>query len=113
MLFRLREDATHAGRRDFQHGVLISPQGEKTLLDGTQIVFEVLESADLHGRRLPVHWRISLSEIDRVMQIRPVLQDQWMDVDFAYWEGAVEVAGDSAGTTGRGYLEMTGYPVNQ
>ena len=113
MLFRLREDTPHAGRKDFQHGVLISPQGEKTLLDGTQIVFEVLESADLHGRRLPVHWRISLSEIDRMMQIRPVLQDQWMDVDFAYWEGAVEVAGDSAGTSGRGYLEMTGYQVNQ
>lgn len=113
MLFRLREDAANTQRNDFQHAVLISPQGNKTPLDGTQIVFEVLESAELHGRKLPMNWRISLPEIDRVMQIKPILQDQWMDVDFAYWEGAVEATGDSAGTTGYGYLEMTGYPVTQ
>jgi len=113
MLFRLREDSANTGRMDFQHGVLISPQGNKMPLDGTQIVFEVVESAELHGRKLPMNWRISLPEIDRVMQIKAILQDQWMDVDFAYWEGAVEATGDSAGTTGRGYLEMTGYPVSQ
>jgi predicted secreted hydrolase len=33
-----------------------------------------------------------------------------MDVDFAYWEGVVLVRGAGPGSTGRGYLELTGYP---
>jgi predicted secreted hydrolase len=111
MLFRLREDSTDRKGNDFQHGVLITPQGDKRILDGTQIAFEVLESTDLYGRTLPMRWRIRLPEIEREMQIRPILQDQWMNLDFAYWEGAVEVSGDTAGTSGRGYLEMTGYPA--
>jgi len=33
-------------------------------------------------------------------------------VDFAYWEGAVVATGEDAGSRGRGYLELTGYPQN-
>jgi predicted secreted hydrolase len=116
MLFRLRkkQDSASNGDGDFQHGVLISPVGLNTplatRLDSRQIEFEVLEYMRVHDRRLPARWRIKLPEIGREMLITPVLEDQWMDVDFAYWEGAIEVSGSSAETSGRGYLEMTGYP---
>jgi predicted secreted hydrolase len=33
-----------------------------------------------------------------------------MDVDFPQREGAVNVTGSDAGSRGKGYLEMTGYP---
>jgi predicted secreted hydrolase len=92
---------------------LISPQGAATQLDGQQIGFETLEFSLLHGRQLPVRWRITLTEIGREMIITPLLEDQWMDVDFAYWEGAIQAAGPTAGSTGRGYLEMTGYGAGQ
>jgi predicted secreted hydrolase len=110
MLFRLRQKQASASAGNYQHGVLISPTGVTTRLDSQQIEFEVLESMVLRDRRLPSRWRIKLPEIDREMLITPLVEDQWMDVDFAYWEGAIEVSGSSAGTSGRGYLEMTGYP---
>ncbi len=112
MLFRLRKKQNSASGEDgdFQHGVLISPAGQTTRLDSRQIEFEVLEFMRVHDRRLPAVWRIKLPEIGREMLITPLLEDQWMDVDFAYWEGAIEVSGSSAETSGRGYLEMTGYP---
>ncbi len=112
MLFRLRnkQDSESNGDGDFQHGVLISPEGQTTRLDSRQIEFEVLEYMRLHDRHLPARWRIKLPEIGREVLITPLLEDQWMDVDFAYWEGAIEVSGADAGTSGRGYLEMTGYP---
>jgi len=111
MLFRLRKKTNSDSNEDFQYGVLISPAGQARRLDSQQIQFEVLEMMRVQGRTLPAQWRIKLPEIDREMMITPVLQDQWMDVDFAYWEGAIEVAGSNAGTSGRGYLEMTGYPA--
>jgi len=111
MLFRLRKKTNSDSGEDFQYGVLISPAGQARRLDSQQIQFEVLEMMRVQGRTLPAQWRIKLPEIDREMMITPVLQDQWMDVDFAYWEGAIEVAGSNAGTSGRGYLEMTGYPA--
>ncbi len=110
MLFRLRQKQDSAGDQAFRHGVLISPTGQTTQLDSQQIEFEVLEFMDVHDRRLPARWRIKLPEIGREMLITPLLEDQWMDVDFAYWEGAIEVSGSSAETSGIGYLEMTGYP---
>ena len=36
---------------------------------------------------------------------------QWTDVDFAYWEGYVTAGGATPGESGRGYLEMVGYPL--
>ncbi len=113
MLFRLRQNQGLRQGGNFRHGVLISPQGAATQLDGQQIGFETLEFSLLHGRQLPVRWRITLTEIGREMIITPLLEDQWMDVDFAYWEGAIQAAGPTAGSTGRGYLEMTGYGAGQ
>ena len=60
-------------------------------------------------RLLPLHWRIGLPEIDRLLEVTAVRPDQWMDVDFPYWEGAVTVRGAGPANRGRGYLELTGY----
>ncbi len=115
MLFRLREASASgsAGKfedGEFRHGVLLSPTGVKTPLASQRIDFEVTHTMRLHGRQLPAEWRIHMPEIGRELRIRPLVEDQWMNVDFAYWEGAIEVMGSTPGTRGRGYLEMTGYP---
>ncbi|MFN2274825.1 MAG: lipocalin family protein, partial [Anaerolineales bacterium] len=51
---------------------------------------------------------------DISLQISPLLQDQELQVSFTYWEGAVYVAGTSAGQTidGVGYVELTGYDTS-
>jgi len=111
MLFRLRQRDMAAGLPDFRSGMLISPKGERTRLDGRRIQFTPLEFERIAGRDLPLRWQISLPEIGRELEIRALVPDQWMYVDFAYWEGAVVAAGSDDGSRGRGYLELTGYPL--
>ena len=110
MLFRLRQRDAAAASPDVQFGVLISPEGGKTILDGAQIQFEPLGFEHIAGRELPLRWRIGLPQIKRELEVRALIPDQWMYVDFAYWEGAVVVEGSDPGSRGRGYLELTGYP---
>lgn len=111
MLFRLRQRDGSPGK-DYQHGVLISPEGESTQLDPSHIGFNVLATEEIAGRTLPLYWRIELPEINRSLNVEALHPDQWMDVDFPYWEGAVVVSGDSPGNRGTGYLELTGYGEN-
>jgi predicted secreted hydrolase len=45
------------------------------------------------------------------LEIEPRLADQELRVGTRYWEGAVTVAGSSAGrpAAGQGYVELVGY----
>lgn len=108
MLFRLR-GKPGAGSGDYRHGVLISAAGQKRPLDPGQIDMNVIGTQRVAGRTLPLHWRISLPELDRELEVIALHPQQWMNVDFAYWEGVVTVTGDGASNTGIGYLELTGY----
>jgi predicted secreted hydrolase len=58
-----------------------------------------------------VRWRVELPELERSLEVGALHPDQWMAVDFGYWEGYVTVTGDDPAWSGRGYLEMTGYPI--
>jgi len=106
MVFRLRQ---RGDRGDYRHGVLISPAGDKRVLDSSLIGLEVREEANVRGRRLPLHWRIDLPEIGRTLEVDAQHPEQWMDVDFPYWEGVVSARGSGPGSSGKGYLELTGY----
>lgn len=111
MLFRLRgKPGTMQG--DFRHGVLISPDGETTALDPAHIEFEVIRETRVAQRALPLNWRITLPSIQRSFEISALHPEQWMDVDFPYWEGVVRVSGSGEENSGRGYMELTGYPVS-
>ena len=106
MLFQLR---MRGEGPDFRHGVLITPDGRKQPLDAAQLQFEVRRETTVAGRPLPLHWRMVLPEIGRSLEVAPVHPDQWMDVDFPNWEGAITVHGDGPRNSGRGYMELTGY----
>jgi predicted secreted hydrolase len=69
-----------------------------------------MQKSQVAGRSLPLHWRVLLPQINRQFEIHPLVADQWMDVDFPYWEGAVIVNGSEPGSRGKGYMELTGYP---
>lgn len=109
MLFQLRNKDNSTA--NYRHAVLINADGEKRKLDAQQMVMTPLETTLVAGRQVPTHWRVSLPEIGRELDIKALHPWQWMDVDFAYWEGVVMVAGEEPGNRGRGYLEMTGYPL--
>ncbi|MDX1379838.1 MAG: lipocalin-like domain-containing protein [Xanthomonadales bacterium] len=107
MLFRLRQ---RAGVDHYLHGVLIAPDGTKRTLDPARLSFQVHEETAVAGRRLPLRWRIDLPEIGRSLTVAALHPDQWLDLDYPYWEGVVTVTGEGPGSRGRGYLELTGYP---
>jgi predicted secreted hydrolase len=106
MLFRLR---SRNGDADYLHGVLLGAGGERRVLDPARIRLQPLRETAVAGRALPLHWRINLPEIDRTLQLQALHPDQWLDLDFPYWEGVVTVSGEGPGNSGEGYLELTGY----
>ena len=106
MLFRLRGRDSGG---DYRHGVLISPDGRPRTLDPSRITLQPIAETVVAGRALPLHWRMDLPEIGRSLEAEALHPEQWLDVDFPYWEGVVLVRGDGAGNSGRGYLELTGY----
>ena len=109
MLFQVRQQPGQAGD-NFLHGKLMAADGSTTVLDPGRIQLTPLPKTRLAGRDLPLHWRVFLPQIDREFEIQAVVQDQWMDVDFPYWEGVVIVSGSEPGNRGEGYMELTGYP---
>lgn len=112
MLFQLRQQAANNQHENFLYGNLIAPDGGSTRLDPEQIQLEVLQQSVIAGRSLPLSWRIALPQIGRELNIRALHADQWMDVDFPYWEGAIIVDGDGPQSSGLGYMELTGYAIS-
>jgi predicted secreted hydrolase len=106
MLFRLR---SRSGDADYLHGALLGAGGERRVLDPARIRLQPLRETTVAGRALPLHWRIELPEIERSLELQPLHPEQWLDLDFPYWEGVVLVRGDGARNRGEGYLELTGY----
>ncbi|MEM1142383.1 MAG: lipocalin-like domain-containing protein [Pseudomonadota bacterium] len=111
MLFQLRGKTK--GEASFRHGVLISAEGGTTEIDARSIALEPTAYAQVAGRRLPIRWQIDLASLNRSLSVTALHKDQWLDVDFAYWEGFVHAEGASPEESGRGYLEMVGYPSDR
>jgi len=109
MLFSLRGKSGTMSEADYRHGVLISPQGNTTLLDPARMTFRILGVSAVEGRLLPLHWRIALPQIDRELEVQALHPGQWLGVDFPYWEGVVTASGDGPVNSGHGYMELTGY----
>ena len=107
MLFQVRGKP---GVENYLQGNLMAPDGSTTPLDPGRIQLEVVQTSRVAGRDLPLHWRVSLPQIGRQFDIRATIEDQWMMVDFPYWEGTVTVNGSGPENRGKGYMELTGYP---
>ncbi|MGA0264476.1 MAG: lipocalin-like domain-containing protein [Lysobacterales bacterium] len=111
MVFQLRPVGNQG--KPYVHAALVDREGNKQSLDSSGIRLQIIERQRVAGRELPLHWRLELTGIDRVLDVRALHPEQWLDVDFPYWEGVVRARGDGPGSSGQGYLEMTGYPRAQ
>lgn len=109
MLFQLREKSTSSKPGAYTYGKLMSPEGNHIDLDPAEIRLRVDGKARVDNRMLPLQWTVELPQINRKMTITALHPEQWMKVDFPYWEGVVIVAGEGAENSGRGYMELTGY----
>jgi predicted secreted hydrolase len=96
----------------FSKGVFVDETGSSQLIKKDDVILEVTnywESPD--EEKYPSGWslRIPSKEID--LKITPAVKNQLMDVSVRYWEGSVKIEGTKSGskTTGKGYVELTGY----
>ncbi|MGL4650434.1 MAG: lipocalin-like domain-containing protein [Caldilineaceae bacterium] len=63
------------------------------------------------GITYPVAWDITIPDLETELAVETLFDDQEMDVQFVYYEGAISAAGSMLGAdvSGRGYVELTGY----
>lgn len=98
---------------DFGFGSLVHPDGRVTILgqgDFSLTPQDVWTSPET-GIQYPSNWDIRLPGEGLSLTAVPVIPNQEHTGDFTYWEGAVDFKGmgESAGVSGRGYMELTGY----
>lgn len=111
MLFQIRPIGS--AKHSFKYGILVHKQGETQPLNSAEIALVPLREwqSKSSETRYPVHWQVTIPELNAQLDIEALLDKQERDASFRYWEGAVKVRGHQ-GTlpiTGYGYLEMTGY----
>ena len=94
-------------------GTLVYADNTQVLIPGSDFTIEATGTwtSDRTGFTYPAGWRVALPAHDIALEVTPLFPEQEMDVEFVYWEGAVNAAGSVAGqpVTGKGYVELTGY----
>ncbi len=114
MVFQIRRED---GKIDpFSSGTVINLEGETFHLGQGQFEIQVIDTwqSPDSGGTYPAAWTIHIPQIDIILDIKPYMADQEMNVSYSYWEGAVSVQGTTGGqvVTGSGYVELTGYAAS-
>lgn len=113
MLYNLRR--TDGSRDSHSAGTVIGNDGAATHLTAADFDIRV----DDHWRspggvQYPSTWTVVVPGLNLELEVLPAMANQELVTTVRYWEGAVSVSGQSAGSsvTGRGYVELTGYETD-
>lgn len=113
MFYQLRRDD---GSVDVHSaGTRVAGDGKTSQLKHSDISIMVTDYwQSKRGGRYPAGWSIRIPEMAIALAVTPAMADQELITNVRYWEGAVDVSGESGGqsVTGRGYVELTGYAEN-
>jgi predicted secreted hydrolase len=94
-------------------GTLIASDGSTRWLhrDDFQITVNGMWRSPHSGATYPAAWTVKVPSAGLMLDIKPYLADQELDVSVRYWEGAVHFTGEHNGraVSGDGYVELTGY----
>ena len=111
MVFQIRK--ADGSVDPFSSGTLVTPDGSTRHL--SRYDFRIRVSATWRsprsGATYPARWTVEVPAVGLTLELEPYLADQELNVSYAYWEGAVRISGQRAGSvvSGSGYVEMTGY----
>ena len=93
-------------------GTWIDANGRADHLQKSDVIIEVTGYwQNERGKSYPSGWQIVIPSKALSIRVSPVLDDQELVTNVRYWEGAVDVEGESGSgvVEGRGYVELTGY----
>jgi predicted secreted hydrolase len=111
MVFQIRK--ADGSVDPFSSGTLVAPDGSTRHLsrDDFQIRVSDMWRSPRSGATYPAQWTVTVPAVGLTLELEPYLADQELNVSYAYWEGAVRISGEQAGSaiSGSGYVEMTGY----
>lgn len=111
MLFEIRRD--DGTLEPTSSGSYITPDGavqHLALGDWTLDPTDTWTSST-SGATYPAGWRITVPSVELVLEGRPMMAYQELNLSTVYWEGATAFSGTLAGepVSAQGYIEMTGY----
>ena len=105
MLYQLR--GADGAKDPLSEGSLVDAAGRKTRLAAADFSLEPLARwTSPGGAAYPTRWRVRVPSQNIDVTVTAAIDASELDATVRYWEGAVDVAGSTAGT---GFLEMTGY----
>jgi predicted secreted hydrolase len=111
MLFQIRR--ADGSIDPYSSGTLIALDGGTKQLDRDEFSIQVTDSwiSPHSGAVYPSGWVLRIPGEELELEIKPLMNDQELNLSYAYWEGAVQVIGKRAGLpmSGKGYIELTGY----
>lgn len=110
MVYQIRHNSGQAD--PFSSGTFTDADGNTLHLERGDFEIDVLDTwRSERGGVYPAEWQVHVAPLGASLRVKPVLPDQELITNVRYWEGAVDVAGVSAGSavSGRGYVELTGY----
>jgi predicted secreted hydrolase len=97
---------------EYSAGTWTDAAGDAHHLGRDDVVIEITDYWESErGGRYPSAWEITVPGRDLAISVVPVLENQELITNVRYWEGAVDIKGDSGDQPigGRGYVELTGY----
>ena len=111
MVFQIRK--ADGSVDPFSSSTLIAPDGSARRLSRKdfRIRVDATWRSPRSGATYPARWTVTVPAVGLTLELEPYLSDQELNVSYAYWEGAVRISGERAGSavSGSGYVEMTGY----
>jgi predicted secreted hydrolase len=111
MVFQIRK--ANGSVDPFSSGTLVAPDGSTRHLSRDDFQIRVGDTwrSPRSGATYPARWTVEVPAVSLTLELGPYLADQELNVSYAYWEGAVRISGEQAGSaiSGSGYVEMTGY----
>ncbi len=111
MLFQIRQ--RDGSIEPLSSGTLIESDGTTRHLTREEFKIDVLSTWTSNQTRAtyPARWNVAVPTAGIQLELKPIVADQEMNVSIIYWEGAVDVSGESYNkpVSGRGFVEMTGY----
>lgn len=111
MLYQLR--LKDGGIDSFSSGSIVDKSGKISKITKDDFKLQVLDywKSEATGVNYPAKWKLDIPKYNLSLNVEPLINNQELNISFAYWEGAVKVTGNN-NVTGKGYVELTGYNEN-
>lgn len=106
MFFQLRGETG----QNFSSGTYIFEDGTTRTIGVDDVTLEPIKYTVVADRSIPTVWRLAYPQADLDIVVSALNPQAWMTTSISYWEGPMKISGSRSG---RGYLEMTGYPVTE